>query len=87
MIECNLIQLKVVTLARNKKATVIIPTEDVLESLGSNINQLSHLPVRIPMIVKPKPYIRENINGIITEKLGGYLLNDVKTSDSIIIDN
>jgi hypothetical protein len=87
MIECNLIQIKVVTLARNKKSSILLPTDAVLECLGSNINKIGYLPFRIPMIVKPKQYVRENIKGKIVEKLGGYLLNDIKTTDNIILDN
>ena len=43
-----------------------------------------HLPHKMPMIVKPKPYYRKFINGKIKERLGGYLLNDVKYTDELI---
>lgn len=45
-----------------------------------------HLPVRILMIVKPKYYTQETVDGQVIEKLGGYLLNNVKTSNTLIID-
>jgi hypothetical protein len=43
--------------------------------------------MRIPMIVKPKVYYREIINGNSKERLGGYLLNDERFIDKIIIPN
>jgi len=36
------------------------------------------------MIVKPKPYYREKINGKSFDRLGGYLLNDELIKDNII---
>ncbi len=39
------------------------------------------------MIVPPKLYTRNIINGVIKENLGGYLINDVKVTDSMIIPN
>jgi DNA-directed RNA polymerase len=87
MIECNLIQIKVVIASKNKKASVLVPSKEVLSSLGANLNKGVNLPFRIPMIVKPKPYFREKIKGVIVERLGGYLLNDVQTADKLILDN
>jgi hypothetical protein len=87
MVECNLIKTEVVILGRREKKSIIIPTERVLKSVGTNINKLASLPMRIPMIVKPKPYYRETIKGKVIERLGGYLLNDVKTSDRLILEN
>jgi len=39
------------------------------------------------MIVKPKLYSREIINGVVKERLGGYLINDEKVTDPMIIPN
>lgn len=39
------------------------------------------------MIVPPKLYSKEVINGVVKEKLGGYLINDEKVTDSMIIPN
>lgn len=85
MIEVNLIQNKVIILGKKEKNTIYIPTDEVMSCIDTK--QLVHLPVRVPMIVKPKPYYRETINGVINERLGGYLLNDYKTSDKLIIEN
>jgi DNA-directed RNA polymerase len=85
MIECNLIEVKVVLKSRTEKNSILVPTTIVLDTLGNKIKSQIHLPFRIPMIVKPKPFYRETINGVVKERLGGYLLNDVKTSDSLII--
>jgi hypothetical protein len=49
-------------------------------------NQIKPLPRRLPMIVKPKNYSRTTtIDGGVTELLGGYLLNDVKYIDPLVI--
>lgn len=61
-------------------------TNEVLQSL-TNTNKLMHLPVRIPMIVKPKPCYREVMDDKLVERLGGYLLNDIRITDKLIIDN
>jgi hypothetical protein len=84
MIECNLIEVKVIFISSKEKNSILVPTQEVLDSLGGKVN-LVNLPFRLPMIVKPKPYYRETINGVVKERLGGYLLNDVKVSDSLII--
>jgi hypothetical protein len=85
MIECNLIEVKVVLVSKKERNSILIPTQEVLNTLGDKIKSLINLPLRLPMIVKPKPYYREDIKGVVKERLGGYLLNDVKTSDSLII--
>jgi DNA-directed RNA polymerase len=83
--ECDLVKTEVVTLGRKEKKSVIMPTDEILKCLRG-IN-LYNLPFRIPMIVKPKLYKREMVNGVIKERLGGYLLNDVKNSDNLIMNN
>jgi hypothetical protein len=39
------------------------------------------------MIVPPKPFYRVKLNNEIKEFLGGYLLNDVEYTDSLILEN
>jgi len=47
-----------------------------------------NLPQKLPMLVKPKPYVREiTEDGKTIERLGGYLLNDELTCDELIIKN
>ncbi|MFC4463004.1 hypothetical protein ACFO4M_31895 [Pseudonocardia nematodicida] len=85
MLEQNLIFI-----GRNKKHKSLVPHK-ILRKLLNEVNGVSgkvkHLPSRIPMIVKPKPFNREEINGKVKETLGGYLLNDELISDKIIISN
>ena len=85
MIVSNLIQSETIMLSKKDKNTIYVPTEEILNTLGTK--SLVNLPFRIPMVVKPHPYYREVIDGSVIERLGGYLLNDYKTSDSLIIDN
>jgi hypothetical protein len=49
-------------------------------------DKIKPIPRRLPMIVKPKDYSRIIINGETREILGGYLLNDEKYTDPLIID-
>ena len=85
MIESNLVQSKTILITKKEKRSVLIPSDDIINIVGDSI-KIMHLPLRIPMIVKPKPYTREKINDKVREKLGGYLLNDVKTLDTLIIE-
>ena len=84
--QAKLVQNKIVVTGKTEKHSYLIPTNEVLDSLIST-NKLMHLPLIIPMIVKPKPYKREVINQKLVERLGGYLLNDIKITDRLIIDN
>ena len=86
--EADLIQQSTISMARNEKRNYILPSQTILKILDNNKDYtIKHLPLRIPMIVKPKPYGRNEINGKIKEMLGGYLLNDEQFTDSIIIPN
>ena len=85
MIESNLIQSKTIVMTKNEKRNIVIPSNELLNIKG-NSRKIMHLPTRIPMIVKPKKYTRETVDGQVIERLGGYLLNDIKTSDTLIID-
>jgi hypothetical protein len=87
MVECNLIKTELITLGRKEKKNILVPTDEVIDCLSTHSSKLVHLPFRLPMLVKPKPYFREVINGVTVERLGGYLLNDIKTSDTLILDN
>lgn len=85
MIESNLIQSKTIVIAKKERRNIVIPSDEILNIKGDS-KKIMHLPVRIPMIVKPKQYTRETVDGQVIERLGGYLLNDIKTSDTLIID-
>jgi hypothetical protein len=87
MIECNLIKTEVITLGKKEKKSVVIPTDLILNSIDLKKNNSFNLPFRIPMMVKPKLYYKEVVNDVVRERLGGYLLNDVKTSDNVMLDN
>jgi hypothetical protein len=43
------------------------------------------LPRKLPMIIQPSKYSRVNSGGKIREVLGGYLLNDDKYIDPLMI--
>jgi len=83
--ESNLIQEDVVNISVKEKSSILIPSDSLAKILKVNKTQNHNLPLRIPMIVKPKKYSRELINGVLKERLGGYLLNDERVTDPMII--
>ena len=82
----NLVVVLLNQSGREYKQNYVLPTQEVSNVLKDE-DSLVHLPVKIPMIVKPKPYYRENIKGEIKERLGGYLLNDENYYEEMIIPN
>jgi DNA-directed RNA polymerase len=60
--------------------------KDILSDFKDNILMLD-LPLKLPMIVKPKEYKREIKDDKTNEILGGYLLNDTKITTPLIIEN
>ena len=86
IIESNLVQSKTIILGTKEKHNIIIPSNEILNTIEDQDTKLMHLPLKIPMIVKPKPYYRDIINNKIVERLGGYLLNDIKTTNHLLID-
>jgi DNA-directed RNA polymerase len=77
LVELNLIELKVIThILTKNKINIYTPTEAVLNMIGEK--KFVTLPLKLPMIVKPKEYT--------PTKLGGYLLNDEEYTDNIFID-
>jgi hypothetical protein len=83
----KLLDNKVMILGKKEKHNVIIIGANLEKTLPKDINTvpLLHLPNRIPMIVPPKPYLRNVITGVDT--LGGYLLNDIEYTDGIVLEN
>lgn len=89
MLESGLLRLETIFKGIKQQHNILIPSEKIttiLNDLDSD-NRLKHLPLRIPMIVKPKLYSREVKDGYIKERLGGYLINDEKVFDSMVIPN
>ena len=86
LLDVNLIEEKWIRKSRKESINVLVPTEDLLNSLNNNNKDNTYyLPYKLPMIVKPKPYYRIKLsNGHIKEHLGGYLLNDLAYTDEII---
>jgi hypothetical protein len=83
-----LIQENLLVIGRKERRTYIIPSDNIISILKqNNVKGVSSLPLRIPMIVKPKLYSRETINDVVREKLGGYLINDERITDPMIIPN
>jgi hypothetical protein len=88
LFDCDMLEQSLIFIGRNKKHISLVPHKDLRKFLNEvDLNKVKHLPSRIPMIVKPKPYNRKEINGKVKETLGGYLLNDELISDKIIISN
>ena len=84
LLDVNLIEEKWIRKGRKESINILVPTEDLLNSLNNKDNTY-YLPHKLPMVVRPKPYYRIKLsNGHIKEHLGGYLLNDVAYTDEII---
>jgi DNA-directed RNA polymerase len=83
----KLLDNKVVTVSSIQKHNIIIIGKKLEKTLPKDISKvpLLRLPNKIPMIVPPKPYLRNVITGV--ETLGGYLLNDVEYTDGIVLEN
>jgi hypothetical protein len=79
----KLLNFKIKLISKDDKISILIPGL-VLDKLISNNNNIGifMLPHKIPMIVKPKEY-----KGNDNSQLGGYLLNDIEYTDSIILPN
>ena len=87
LLEVNLIEEKWINKGRKESINILVPTEDLLNSLNNSNNKEDtyYLPYKLPMIVKPKPYYRIKLSdGYVKEHLGGYLLNDIAYTDEII---
>lgn len=74
---CGLLEIKTVSLGYKEKANIVLPTSKLKETISNNL--VFNLPKRIPMIVQPKLYSDKS--------LGGYLLNDVLSTDSLLKNN
>jgi len=86
--EANLVQHSTISIARKEKRNYIFPSQAIIKLLDESKDYtIKHLPLRIPMIVKPKTYEKKLVEGKFKEVLGGYLLNDEKFTDGIIIPN
>ena len=86
--EAGLVQQSTISIAKTERRNYILPSQPIIKLLDDSKDYtLKHLPLRIPMIVKPKMYTRNIVNGKNKEILGGYLLNDEKFTDSMIIPN
>ena len=86
MADTDLVKIDLKIISKKDRYNVIEPLDNVLNKL-KDFDRLLHLPRKIPMIVKPKPYFREKIGNKSVDRLGGYLLNDELYTDNLIIDN
>lgn len=85
--ECNLTETQLITITKNKRENLLIPHPNLVQYLDDNIT-LNHLPLKIPMIVKPKLHSKfTDSKGNCKEILGGYLLNDEEVTEALIIPN
>ena len=83
MLDLDLIVRDWLKLPLVKTVGILVPSKEV-SSVLKNENNTTYLPRRMPMIVKPKPYYREKRKDEIIDRLGGYLLNDVKYTNPLI---
>jgi len=84
MLDLELVVVDWIKISSKESQNILMPSQEVLSTL-KNLNNIPNLPHKMPMIVKPKPYYRKEIDGVIKERLGGYLLNDEKYTDELII--
>lgn len=80
----DLIQIKLIPKGKKEREYVIIPTERILSILPKE-NKIIALPRRLPMIVRPRNYSRIFNGDKSKERLGGYLLNDERYTQPLII--
>src|SRR5579871_180367 len=82
MFSCGLIINSTIKLY-NEQHNILLPTEKVKKIIKDNV-KLIYIPKKLPMICTPKQY-KVLDNDVI--QLGGYLLNDEKFTDPLIIKN
>lgn len=85
--ECKLVEENLVVIGMKEKNNYLVPYNKIAKIVANKDYSIRHLPLRIPMIVKPKLYTRSIKNGVVKEKLGGYLINDVRVTDPMIVPN
>ena len=75
-----------INLVKNNKEfqNRVVPSTNISGYIDNKSTKLMYLPLKIPMIVKPKKYYKDKHN---RDVLGGYLLNDELCWDTLIIDN
>lgn len=61
---------------KNKQFKILSLSKEVLQVVDNN--KIYVVPLKLPMIVEPKPYT--------SKELGGYLLNDVEKTESLLIN-
>jgi hypothetical protein len=77
MVTCSLLSMKVIK-EKPKHNKVILEISEEVKSTLDRHNPVLVTPLNLPMIVKPKPYSKN--------ELGGYLLNDIEYDRSLIVD-
>ena len=65
---------KIINASYKERHTILIVDKELLDVRSKS---MTDFPLKLPMIVKPKDFNKES--------LGGYLLNDVKYSEQLII--
>lgn len=83
--ELHILLYKIKIISRIEKHNILILGSDLEKALNKNKNlPLLALPNKLPMIVIPKNYNSEIINNKKIDMLGGYLINDIEYTDSLI---
>ena len=89
LLEIKLLSTKLVFLGKNEKRNILIAGDKINKFLNKQDNKiLINLPVKLPMICKPKSYLNDNDNDNDNDskKLGGFLLNDEVYIEPLIIE-
>jgi DNA-directed RNA polymerase, mitochondrial len=82
-LEIKIISKKIVFSGKTEKRNILLAGDKINSYLNKiNNKAIMNLPVKLPMICKPKKYL--NDDGSIS--LGGFLLNDELYVESLIID-
>ena len=71
---CNMVKSELIIKSKDQKYYILTVNKDLLDIRSKS---MIYFPLKLPMIVKPNEYGNN--------KLGGYLLNDVKYSEQLII--
>ena len=69
---CEMLSQKTITISKTNKQRILVVDDKLI-----NKKTVMNLPLKLPMIVQPKPYKKD--------ELGGYLLNDVRYTEKLII--
>ena len=74
MIHCKLLDKNIITISKKERVNIVILTKILSDTITNR--RVYNIPKKLPMIVPPKLYTKE--------QLGGYLLNDELITNSLV---